>query len=118
MTPDEQLLCRLDDIPTGQSRGFIRRRNAHQVFAVRENDALYVYRNACPHQWLEMELARDTFLTRDGSQIMCYAHGAKFDIPTGLCTSGPCEGARLIPIPCRIEAGNVFIPAILPAPAC
>jgi nitrite reductase/ring-hydroxylating ferredoxin subunit len=112
--PGEQYLCRLDEIPNGQSRGFIRQRNSEQVFAVRQNDTLYVYRNACPHQWLYMELARHKFLTRDGSEIMCYAHGARFDISTGLCTSGPCEGEHLIAIPHRIEAGNVFIPAHLP----
>jgi nitrite reductase/ring-hydroxylating ferredoxin subunit len=107
----EQTLCRLDDIPDGASRGFLRRRNTDRVFAVRQGEAVFVYRNACPHQWLQMELMRDRFLTGSGTEIMCYAHGARFEIRTGLCTAGPCQGERLIPVPCRIEAGTVFIAA-------
>jgi nitrite reductase/ring-hydroxylating ferredoxin subunit len=110
----EHLLCRLNDIPDGAARGFLRRRNSDAVFAVRQGEAVFVYRNACPHEWLEMELARDRFLTGSGAEIMCYAHGARFDIRTGLCTSGPCIGARLVAVTHRLEAGAVIIPGTLP----
>jgi nitrite reductase/ring-hydroxylating ferredoxin subunit len=110
----EQLLCRLDDIPDGQSRGFLRRRNADLIFAVRQGDAVFIYLNACPHQWLEMELAKDQFLTASRVEIMCYAHGAHFDIRTGACTQGPCEDQFLIAVPHRIEDGLIVIGKQLP----
>jgi nitrite reductase/ring-hydroxylating ferredoxin subunit len=37
----------------------------------------------------------DRFLSRDRSQIICATHGALFDIATGYCTAGPCQGQHL-----------------------
>lgn len=111
----DDILCRLHDIPDGGSRGFLRRRSTDRIFGVRQAEQVFVYLNACPHQWLPMNLEQHRFLSADRTEIMCYAHGARFDIRSGICTHGACPGAALIRIACRIEDGQVVISRLLPA---
>lgn len=110
----EQVLCQLEDIPDGQARGFLPVKRDDQVFAVRRAEQLFVYMNACPHEWVPMDFARHRFLSADGAEILCYAHGAHFTLDEGLCTSGPCLHQRLIKINHRVVAGAVLIPLVLP----
>ena len=109
-------LCALDDLPDGQSRGLLRDGNDDQVFAVRRGDDVFVWLNDCPHNHRPLEYRQDRFLSADGQHIVCYAHSAHFDIRTGHCFAGPCEGDRLIPVACRIDAGAVWIAHELPTP--
>lgn len=110
----EQVLCRLEDIPDGNSRGFLRQDGHDRVFAVRIGADAYVYLNACPHEWVSMNFRKDYFMNGDNSEIVCYAHGAHFTIESGLCTSGPCINKALVKVPHRISAGAVIIPLTLP----
>lgn len=110
----ECVLCRLMDLPEGQSRGFLPERNGDRIFAVRRGERVYVYLNRCPHNWVALELRQHHFLTADRSEILCYAHGAHFAIESGLCTAGVCMGESLIKVPVRVEADEVIIPLELP----
>ena len=110
----EQILCQLDDIPDGKSKGFFTENREDKVLAVRKGEQVYVYMNSCPHEWVPMDLRKDYFMTGNGEQIMCYAHNAHFTIETGLCVSGPCIHQELIKVPHRIEAGAVIVPLTLP----
>lgn len=48
-------------------------------------------------------------LKRDA--ILCSAHGARFRIEDGFCSSGPCYGESLEAVAARIDAdGQVFVP--------
>jgi nitrite reductase/ring-hydroxylating ferredoxin subunit len=50
--------------------------------------------------------------TRGGKAIVCSAHGARFRIEDGLCTSGPCHGESLEAVPVRLdEEGRVVVAA-------
>lgn len=79
------------------------------IFAVRRG-GLHAWRDACPH-WPGTPMAwrKDAYLNGDGSRIVCHAHGAQFDIETGLCSLGPCVGESLEPV--RVEAvdGELFL---------
>ena len=108
-------LCRLADIEDGGSRGFLPQEWTDQIFAVRRGDEVFIYLNSCPHQWIELDYAKDRFLSGDRRTIMCFAHGAHFAIATGECVAGVCEGDRLIPVPHRLEGGWILIPAELPS---
>ena len=110
----ERVLCRLQDIPDGQSRGFLPVEREDRLFVVRRGESVRVYINSCPHNWRPLEFAQDRFLSADGREIVCYAHGAHFSIDTGVCTAGICEGEALIPVPVRVEDGNILIPLELP----
>ena len=100
-------LCMLDDIPDGQSRSF-----THQdmsLVAVRKANEVYVYHNSCPHLGLPLEWQADKFLNIDKTLIQCNTHGALFTIEEGLCVSGPCHGASLVSVPCKVENGAVLM---------
>ncbi len=110
----ERVLCRLHDIADGHSRGFLPVGREDRLFVVRRGDGVRVYVNSCPHNWRPLDFAQDRFLSADGREIVCYAHGAHFSIDTGVCTAGVCEGEALIPVPARVEDGNILIPLELP----
>lgn len=111
----EQVLCRLEDLPDGKSKGFLPVRREDRVFAVRKGDEVFVYMNACPHEWVAMDFRKDYFLSGNGEEIVCYAHNAHFTIENGFCTTGPCINKELIKVPLRIEDGAIIIPLELPA---
>jgi len=113
---DERILCALAELPDGGARGFLP--DAHredQLFVVRRGAAVYVYLNTCPHNWRPLDWAKDRFLACQGGDIVCFAHGAHFDVASGECTAGVCQGDYLIPVPVRCEEGQLIIPAVLPA---
>jgi nitrite reductase/ring-hydroxylating ferredoxin subunit len=111
--PEERLLCRLDDIPDGRSKGFPGPDGSFiGLFAVRQGQALHVFVNACPHIGVPLDMLPDRFLDGPGRRIVCAVHGAYFRIPDGFCTSGPCAGDSLETVPARLDAeGRVWVPA-------
>ncbi|WP_042445708.1 Rieske (2Fe-2S) protein [Azospirillum sp. B510] len=106
-------LCRFEDLPSDGARGFDPLREGRDVlFIVRRGGALRAYRNSCPH-WPGTPMAwrKDGYLSPDGAHIVCYAHGARFDIDTGDCLDGPCPGQSLQTIPLiRRADGLVLVP--------
>ena len=90
-------LCRADDLAEGQSRGFDPWREGHDtVLLVRHGGRVYGWRDACPHHGgTPMAWRKDAYLNADRSRIVCAAHGAQFDIASGVCTLGPCMGQSL-----------------------
>jgi nitrite reductase/ring-hydroxylating ferredoxin subunit len=110
--PREHVLCRLDELPEGGSRGFDpEARGQASVFAVRRGGELRVYADRCPHHGTPMAWRRDAYLNAVGDRIVCAAHGAQFEIDTGLCVLGPCLGDHLSPVPWRIADGDLVIAA-------
>jgi nitrite reductase/ring-hydroxylating ferredoxin subunit len=105
-------LCRLTDIPDGGARGFPAPPGGFiGLFAVRRGQQVFVYLNACAHVGVPLNLAPDRFLSADASRIVCAAHGAEFAVADGLCTAGPCLGARLEAVMIELRDGTVFVPA-------
>jgi len=102
---------RVEDLPNGAARGFDPRDDGEDpLFVVRHGDELYAYRDRCPHEGARLPWQRDRYLNRDGSRIICYAHGAEFDIASGRCLLGPCLGQTLEPVRLRIdERGEVYV---------
>jgi nitrite reductase/ring-hydroxylating ferredoxin subunit len=104
-------LCRLDEIADGTARGFGPAPGGFTgLFAVRRGDRVMIYVNACPHVGVPLDWAPDRFLTADGRAIVCSTHGALFDIDSGRCFDGPCQGDSLESVACRIEDGMVMVP--------
>ena len=113
MTPSPlRTLCRLEDIPDGEARGFDPAPGGFTgLFAIRRGATVFVYVNSCPHIGVTLDWAPHRFLTRDGQRIICATHGAEFRITDGLCTSGPCLGDRLEQVMIEIKDGVVLVPA-------
>ena len=89
-------LCNAGELDEGRSRGFDPAGTGRDTMFVVRRDGLHAYRNECPH-WANTSMAwrKDAFLNGDGTRIVCAAHGAQFEIATGLCTLGPCMGESL-----------------------
>ena len=103
-------LCRLDELPPGSARGFDPDGSgADTVILVRRADSLHAFVNVCPHQGAALEYRKDGFLTRDGRQLMCHAHGALFDPQTGRCTAGAGLGQSLQMLRCWQQDDSVFV---------
>ena len=114
MNSNTLVLCRAGEVPDGTSRGFDPWHDGRDtVFVVRQGEALFGYRDACPHvDGAPMAWRKDGYLNGDGSRIVCHGHGALFDIATGVCVLGPCLGAALTPVPIHCSAtGDVHLAA-------
>jgi nitrite reductase/ring-hydroxylating ferredoxin subunit len=107
----ERLLCRVEDIPEGESRGFPAPPGGFTgLFAVRRGGRVFVYVNSCPHVGLPLEIQPHRFLDRAGELVVCSAHGARFRVEDGHCVSGPCAGDALESVPVRVSEGEVWVP--------
>ena len=113
LSPTERLLCRIEDLPEGESRGFPPAPGGFTgLFAIRKGAVVHVYVNSCPHIGLPLDPAPDRFLDAKKQVIVCSAHGARFRIEDGACISGPCYGESLEAVPVRVdEQGRVIVPA-------
>ncbi|WP_261843725.1 Rieske (2Fe-2S) protein [Aliamphritea ceti] len=103
-------LCAANEITEEQSKSF--EIDGRGVFAVRKNNALYVYENRCPHRGVPLEWMPDTFLEPQKQFIQCATHGALFVIDSGLCIAGPCNGVSLEPVEFDIIDGQLCIPPL------
>lgn len=100
-------LCSVQDLEEGQSLGFDLPDNP--VFAVRKDGEIHVYRNSCPHLGVNLEFQENDFLDMDGALIECSTHGALFEIETGECLAGPCQGDYLTPVPFRVQDDKIVL---------
>jgi len=99
----EQILCQLEDISEGEARAFGPFDGSRKkAFVVRRNGRLYAWWDTCPHYGAPMAWRANAYLNAARDRIVCAAHGAEFEIDTGLCLLGAALGQRLTPAP--IEA--------------
>lgn len=68
-------------------------------FAVRRGKKYYAYHNLCKHLPVTLDLNDNSFFNHDKSLLQCQMHGALYEMESGLCVGGPCEGAKLTPLP-------------------
>lgn len=78
---------------------------------VRWEGGVYAYANICPHAGHPLNLDPTGFFTPDNTQLICSSHGAVFDPGTGTCTGGPCAGAALHRLDCRVDGNEVLVKA-------
>ena len=106
-------LCHFDDLEDNKAKGFDPREcGEDKMFLVRKGKHVYAYNDRCPHYGGSTTLPwrKDAYLNNQADLIVCAAHGAEFEIETGLCIRGPCLGASLVGVPLRIEpCGNIYI---------
>ncbi len=100
-------LCRLDAIEDGGAKGIELAPDRPGVVLLRAGDRVHGYWNHCPHCGGPLDLAPDRFLDESGRLLVCATHGALFRIEDGLCVSGPCIGASLMPVAVAVEGGVV-----------
>ena len=78
---------------------------AGSVVVIRRGEQAYAYRNVCPHAGRLLNWAPGRFLF-DKGRLVCAAHGAVFEVETGLCVDGPCRGSSLEAVSCRVTGAR------------
>ncbi len=102
-------LCSLADLDAGTPM-VVRRPPQRSIILMAVDDGLVAFRNACPHAGFELGFSGAALHCEDDQLLKCSVHGALFRRDTGVCVSGPCEGARLKPIELVISGSMVFAP--------
>ena len=104
-------LCRTGDIPENGARVFTYgpQEDPFEFFIQRIGDAVYAYRNLCPHIALPMDWRPGVFMDPQHTFFLCANHGAVFRPEDGYCFAGPCRGRYLTAIAVEIRDGAVCV---------
>jgi nitrite reductase/ring-hydroxylating ferredoxin subunit len=109
--------CAMSDIPSQKARGFNLVRlddngdeKPFPIVVVRWGKQVFGYLNKCPHDGVNLDWERNTFLEPNyGLRLMCGKHGALFELGTGMCIEGPCKGRGLVPVPLAIIDNDICV---------
>ena len=94
-------VCRTSEIPLNSTFCFVYNQKPH--FLLRNTDGIFCYVNACPHNGSRLDWVENELLDPDKEFIQCANHGALFEMHTGRCIFGPCQGRYLQSLPCRVH---------------
>ena len=110
MTTEKVAICRIDELADPGSRAFSIGAGEWPLrgFLVRSGAQVFAYVNRCPHAGHPLNWHPHEFLTRERALIQCASHGALFEIATGTCVAGPCNGNGLRPLPVELKDGCVY----------
>jgi nitrite reductase/ring-hydroxylating ferredoxin subunit len=78
---------------------------------VRWDGEVHAYQNRCPHAGHGLNMIANQFFNAGHSLLICSSHGAMFEPATGYCVAGPCPGASLLKLPCRVRDNKVYVAA-------
>jgi nitrite reductase/ring-hydroxylating ferredoxin subunit len=113
------VVCRTIEIDDEQAAGFVLARvekgaapKPWPIILTRKGGQFFGFENACPHQGARLDTTPGQFLDEDGNFLTCGKHHAQFDIDTGHCFIGPCQGQRLTPVALVIDDGDVCVTGI------
>ncbi|MBT1517218.1 Rieske 2Fe-2S domain-containing protein [Bradyrhizobium sp. SRL28] len=110
-------VCRADAIERGGAKGFNLSRidesgesRPFPIVVVRTfgND-YHSYVNRCPHDGVWLNIGSGEFFSSDRAFIRCGRHGATFEIDSGFCIDGPCNGKALEPVALAVVDGDVCL---------
>lgn len=79
-----------------------------EAILLRSADDVVAWQNYCQH-FTHIRLDKGGGAPVRNGEIVCTNHGAMFEIDSGVCTYGPCEGAFLNGIDVRVEDGEVYL---------
>ena len=100
---NDEVLCRLDELASGEARRFEVGR--HQLCVVRIGDEVYVIGDRCSHADYSLSEGE---IYADEREIECWKHGSTFSLETGEPQSLP--ATQSVPTyRVHIEDGNVVV---------
>lgn len=79
-----------------------------EAILTRLGDDVRGWINRCQH-WTDVRLDDGGGAETRNGEIICEKHGAYFEMDTGYCNYGPCEGSRLPSVKVEARDGNVFL---------
>jgi nitrite reductase/ring-hydroxylating ferredoxin subunit len=113
-------ICRTFEIDDNDARGFTLKKAGREngegtpwsIMISRKGSNYYAFENACPHQGKTIDGGGGELMDDEGNFLVCRHHGAQFDLDTGHCFSGPCQGKALTPIKVVVDDGDVCITGV------
>lgn len=115
---DADRIASADDVPENDSLLFtVRGRESSQTeragdtkeaILLQIDDEIVCWLNYCQHL-THIKLDKGSGVERRDGEILCTNHGAHFEIDTGLCTFGPCEGAYLDELEVKTVDDDVYL---------
>jgi len=113
-------ICQNGEIEDGDATGFLLMRitstgepKPWPILITRKGNNFYGFENACPHKGEQLDANNpDAFLDEEGNFLTCQHHGAQFDLDTGKCFIGPCQGKSLTPITIVVDDGDVCVTGV------
>ncbi len=92
-------ICSTYEIDDGGARGFVLARldesgaaKPWPIIVTRKSNSFFGFENACPHQGKRLDTVPGEFLDEEGNFLTCGVHHAQFDLDSGQCFIGPCQG--------------------------
>lgn len=102
-------ICMTEDIPEREARSFDLE-NGDIIFITQRDGIFFAYQNLCPHLQTELEFLENQFLDQDQEYIQCSTHGALFEVESGKCIFGPCEGDSLEKVAIKVHSdGGIYL---------
>jgi nitrite reductase/ring-hydroxylating ferredoxin subunit len=108
-------LCRIDALQDPGTWNVVLGEGEEEldIVIVRTKGTFHAYINSCPHQFIPLETFPNHFLTEDKKYLVCSGHGARFELATGACYSGPCLGKGLDRLAIEEKDGVLYLAELL-----
>ena len=110
------VICQTGEIEDGDATGFLLmriedtgERKPWPILITRKGNNFYGFENVCPHKGERLDAEPGQFLDAEGNFLTCGHHQAQFDLDTGHCFIGPCQGEKLKAIEIVIDNGDVCL---------
>lgn len=112
-------VCRTNEIQEEQGHGFWLSRRYEDgevkpwpILVTRKGSRFFGFENVCPHGGERLDTAPGQFMDEEGNFLTCGRHHAQFDLDTGKCFIGPCQGKYLTPVELVIDDGDVCVTGV------
>ena len=112
-------ICQTGEIEDGEASGFMLMRiestgepKPWPILITRKGNNFYGFENSCPHEGQRLDAETGQFLDEEGNFLTCGHHHAQFDLDTGHCFIGPCQGKSLAPLTLVIDDGDVCLTGV------
>lgn len=83
--------------------------DAESLIVRRSGGEVHAWLNVCPHAGRRLDWAPGQFLLSREGHLVCAAHGASFELPSGTCVAGPCRGQSLRAITLAVRDDGVWL---------
>ena len=112
-------ICATSDIPNRRGKAFSLLRvdenkveTPWHIFIVRWDKKVFGYVNRCPHDGVNLDWEANQFLDQGTRRIVCGKHGSLFELATGKCIEGPCEGQSLEAVSLTVMDGDICVTGV------
>ena len=79
------------------------------AFVIRYSGQVHGYLNQCAHLGIPLDIRPGHVFGNDGKQLICAAHGARYQADSGACAGGPCFGVGLLSLQVYESEGKVVL---------